>query len=275
MTESQLPSPLNPARSANAVIAAILLLFAAEWFFMVSTLFQHGGVDLGFTQHNVIYLLVRNGLVATTVLVAGAVALGRRWLLLVATIVAGVHTLTVFGMAVVQLVLGARGEFIVETIVLSLCLVAILAAALLGWLAASRNSAGLRWAGVLIAAGAAAVWSIAWFIQPFASTGFPIAAMPFLLLDLVIVLLVVLAAGFVGMPSKGLRYGAFGMAVVLAVWQLSRLPEAIGIPEQAPAFLVLRALVLLGAAVAAFLAARAVSPLPARADPAPQRPAAP
>ena len=258
-----------------AAIASILLLFASDLLYMIESLFQPGGVDLGFTQNNVIYLLVRGGLIATAVLVAGAIALGRRWLLVTAAVVLGVHTITVFGMAVVQLVLGARGDFIVETVLLLLCLFAILVALVLGFVAAKRNIVALRWAGVLIAAGAAAVWSIAWFIQPFGSISLPPAAIPFVLLEVVLTLLVVLAAGFVGMSSTALRYAAAGMAALLAVWQLTRLPEAIGIPELLPAFLVLRALLLIGAAVAAFLAARAISGPATTAAAAPQHPAAP
>ena len=259
-TQSTTPAPI-PLRPETAAIAAILLLFAADLLYMIESLFQPVGVDLGFTQDNVIYLLVRSGLVATAVLVAGATALGRRWLLVTAGIVAGVHTLTVFGMAVVQLVLGARGDFIVETVLLLLCLVAILAAFVLGFVAARRNIVGLRWAGVLIAAGAAAVWSISWFLRPFGAFDLPAAALPFILLEVVLTLLVVHAAGFVGMRSTALRYAAFGMAALLAVWQLTRLPEALGVVELLPGFLVLRAVLLIGAAVAAFVAARAIRPV--------------
>ena len=242
---------------------------------MVESLFQPSGVDLGFTQNNVTYLLVRSGLITTAVLVAGAIALGRRWLLVTAGIVAGVHALTVFGMAVVQLVLGARGDFIVETVLLMLCLFAILAALVLGFVAAKRNIGALRWAGVLIAAGAAALWSIAWFIRPPGMFDLPAAALPFILLEVVLTLLVVLAAGFVGMRSIALRYVAFGMAALLAVWQLTRLPEALAVVELLPVFLVLRAVLLIGAAVAAFLAARAIARSGVTGAAAPQYPAAP
>jgi hypothetical protein len=109
---------------------------------------------------------------------------------------------------------------------------------------------------------------------PFGLFELPAAALPFILLEVVLTLLVVLAAGFVGMSSTALRYAAAGMAALLAVWQLTRLPEALGAVELLPAFLVLRALLLIGAAVAAFLAARAVAK-PVATAAAPQHPAAP
>lgn len=239
-----------------AAVAGILLLYISDSLYVIESLLGPGGVNLGFTEHNVVYLVVRNGLVATAVLAAGAVGLGRRRLLVTAGLVAGLHTLFVLGMAVVQLAFGERLDYLLRTAALALCLFAILAAIVLGFVAAARRSRAPRWAGVLIAAAAAAVWSVVWFIG---SAAIPVAAAPFILFEVALALLIVLAAGLVGMPSTRWRYAALGMTALLALWQLSRLTDALVVAGQLPGFVALRAALLVAAVVAVFLAARALA----------------
>ncbi len=253
--------PPHTADLNAIVLIGVLLLLASEWLLVLSELVGPDAFDLGFTRHNVVYVVVRTGLVATAALVAGAAALGRRGLLIAASVVAGLHLLFALGMAVVQFVLGARIEFLLETGALLFALLLIAAGVVLGWLASARNSSTLRWAAVAAAATGILVRTVSEFPMVLAGIGLAPVALLVLLVNLIGGVLLVLAVAFLALPSRSLRFTAAVFILLVLVVLMLRLPDAIGEgTPYGPLFIVLRVLLIAAAGVMAFLAARSTEP---------------
>ncbi len=139
-----------PEAGRRPAVLSILLLAVAAWISVpLRVLIPQAQLDLGFTLDNTVFVVENAAMMSTVVLALGSVALRAQRLLVAAAVVAGVHLLFQLGTAVVQLVLGARPELILGTLVEILVLAVVLAGVLLALLLRDPRSA--RRTGLVVA----------------------------------------------------------------------------------------------------------------------------
>ena len=183
----------------------LVVVVAALWIPTVIGI-ASGPVDLGFTTTNAAWQALLAWVLPTLVLILAAAASRTRLLAIVAAVAAGIELVGLAIVLVVQVVFGARAEFLVETTVSLAFVVAACVAAVLALRATRmRASRGLVVAAVLVGVAVILVRRTITLVQTlvaFADLGDPL-------------LLLTLAVGFV--PSALLTLGVALAAIRLPI----------------------------------------------------------
>jgi len=221
-----------PDAGRRPAALSVLLLAVAVWMSVPLRLLVPGtGVNLGFTDANVVYVVENAAMAGTIVLAVGATVLRARRVLTAAIVVVGVHLLVQIGTATVQLLEGALPEYLLGTLLAMLELVLVLAGALLARLLHGPTSA--RRAGLWVVLAGALLY-ILWasVLQPV------IAMMPYggplpgmirsYLLIMLLNLLAVAAAVLCGWASPVTRRIGAVLAGVVGVLGIAGAVGAIG-----------------------------------------------
>lgn len=206
---------------------AVVLVVAAAW--LTSTVWVlTGPLDLGFTTSNVVWQLANAWLWPTVLLALGATAVRSRALAGAGLAVAAIGTLAFAAIVVVQLVLGARLEFVASSLLsLPTALLAAVACAV-GVLGTRRSPRG--WAIALAIAGLAGVGMAVLEVRSAARglLGFGVVE-PAALLAVALISLTSLAVpaalALLAVPARATRWIAAALLVLSAVLSL---PRAVG-----------------------------------------------
>jgi len=150
-------------------MAGVIVLAASMWAGVLQELvLRH--LDFGFTQHNVFWVMATAGVWATAAWGAAAAIARSGAVLVIATVAGGLHLLTFAVIIVVQTVLGAYEELVIESFRGLALVAASLVAVVLGFLAwrrdrAGRSSAVLAVPGLLLALAATVASDLARLIE--------------------------------------------------------------------------------------------------------------
>ncbi|MFD1718462.1 hypothetical protein [Georgenia deserti] len=156
-------------RSAPWAIAGVIVLAASMWSGVLQELVLRD-LDFGFTQHNVFWVMATAGVWATAAWGAAAAIARSGAVLVIATVAGGLHLLTFAVIIVVQTVLGAYEELVIESFRGLALVAASMVAVVLGFLAwrrdrAGRSSAVLAVPGLLLALAATVASDLARLIE--------------------------------------------------------------------------------------------------------------